>query len=344
MRRLVLLDGAVGSCVFGGAAVALAGAPAGAQSNYGYFGRASNTVSVNANTVAGTAMTIEARFQIPTSLDAFGGDIFHEQYAGQEDKSLNVSVGGIFGNAWAGYVNGHDDPGISATIAVTAGAWHQAAFVRDGSVQRIYLDGSLVASRDLSPTPYNTPIGNSASSPMALGAFQFAPGSATQSSAFRGLLDWMRVSNTARYTSSSYALPAAEPAPDAATQLLLDFNVPTGSTSIAERSGTGATGRFGVGFSGATLPLVVQPGDTNFDGVVNFADLLTLAQHYGSVSAEWETGDFTGDRAVGFNDLLLLAQHYGHTVGAGISNVPEPLCGAGVVVCAMGFMARRRRA
>jgi hypothetical protein len=344
MRRFVLLDRGLGSFVLGGAAVGLAATSVGAQSNYGYFGRATDTASVNANTIAGTAMTIEARFQIPTSLDAFGGDIFHEQYAGQEDKSLNVSVGGLFGNAWARYVNGHDDPGISATIAVTPGAWHQAAFVRDGSVQRIYLDGTLAATRDLSTTPYNTPIGNSASSPMALGAFQFAPGSTTQTPAFRGLLDWVRVSNTARYTSSSYTLPTAEPAPDAATQLLMDFNVPTGSTSIAERSGTGAIGRFGVGFSGATLPLVVQPGDTNFDGVVNFTDLLTLAQHYGSTSAEWETGDFTGDRVVGFGDLLLLAQHYGHTGGAGLSAVPDPMCGASLVVFAIGIAARRRRA
>ena len=344
MRPFVLLDRALGSFVLGGVAVALTGASAAAQSNYGYFGRASDTVSVNAHTVAGTQMTIEARFQIPTSLEAFGGDIFHEQYGGQEDKSLNVSVGGIFGSAWSGYVNGHDDPGISASIAVTPGAWHQAAFVRDGSVQRIYLDGSLVATRDLSTTPYNTPIGNSTLSPMALGAFQFAPGTSTQSQAFRGLLDWVRVSNTARYTASSYTVPGSEPAPDAATQLLLDFNVATGLTTISDRSGTGAIGRFGVGFSGATLPLVVQPGDTNFDGVVGFADLLTLAQHYGSTSAEWETGDFTGDRVVGFGDLLLLAQHYGRAGGASISDVPEPLCAATLFVGAAAILTRRRRA
>lgn len=324
MRCLTSLDRAFGPLILSGGVVASLCAGTKAQSNYGYFGRATDTVSVNANTVAGTEMTIEARFQIPTSLAQVGGDIFHEEFGGQEDKALKVSVGGLFGSAWAGYVNGMDDPGISASISVTPGAWHQAAFVRDASVQRLYLDGTLVATRDLNATPFNTPIQNSASSPMALGAFQYAPGTSTQTPAFRGLLDWVRVSATARYTGSSYTIASSEPAPDAVTQLLMDFNVPTGSTSIPERSGTGATGQLGVGFAGATAPRVVQPGDTNFDGAVNFADLLTLAQHYGSTSAEWATGDFTGDGAVHFDDLLLLAQHYGQTGAADISSVPEP--------------------
>lgn len=313
------------------------------QHNVGYFGRVTDTVSVNDHTVDTTQMTIEARFQIPTALAGAGGDIFHEQFGGQEDKSLDVSTGGIFGSAWAGYLNGQDDPGISAAVSISPGAWHQVAFVRDGAAQRLYLDGTLVAARDLAVGSFDRPIGNSASGVMALGALQFAPGGSTRSPAFRGLLDWVRVSDSARYAGASYAVPGSEPSPDALTQLLLDFNVPAGSTSIPSRVGT-ATGRFGAGFSGATQPLIAIPGDTNFDGSVNFADLVTLAQHYNSTTGEWATGDFTGDRRVNFADLLLLAQHYGQSDAPAAAVVPEPGLGALIGLAALLPRWRRPRA
>jgi hypothetical protein len=64
-----------------------------------------------------------------------------------------------------------------------------------------------------------------------------------------------------------------------------------------------------IGAYEAQLPTL--PGDVNHDGVVNFADLLILAQHYGSPQPLFELGDLDGDGLVGFSDLLLLAQHYG---------------------------------
>lgn len=97
------------------------------------------------------------------------------------------------------------------------------------------------------------------------------------------------------------------------------------------------------------------PGDTNFDGNVNFNDLLTLAQHYGQ-NGQWIDGNFNGDSAVNFNDLLLLAQNYGsHLSTAELSSlspsfqsdvqrafaaVPEPTF---VGVMALGLIAIRRR-
>ena len=49
----------------------------------------------------------------------------------------------------------------------------------------------------------------------------------------------------------------------------------------------------------------------NLDGKVNFADLLTLAQHYNGAAAAWTKGDFDYDGEVTFKDLLGLAQNYG---------------------------------
>jgi hypothetical protein len=71
---------------------------------------------------------------------------------------------------------------------------------------------------------------------------------------------------------------------------------------------------------GFTFDLPV-PGDANLDGKVDFADLLILAQNYGSTTnVGWRQGDFNGDGKVTFADLLVLAQHYGQT----IDNLPVP--------------------
>ncbi len=64
-------------------------------------------------------------------------------------------------------------------------------------------------------------------------------------------------------------------------------------------------------------------GDVNYDGTVNFADLLLLAQHYGSSQPLFENGDLTGDGSVGFDDLLLLAQNYGHANTTAAANAVQ---------------------
>lgn len=53
------------------------------------------------------------------------------------------------------------------------------------------------------------------------------------------------------------------------------------------------------------------PGDATLDGRVDFDDLLSLAQQFGSTTRRyWADGDFNGDGRVGFDDLLGLAQNY----------------------------------
>lgn len=96
----------------------------------------------------------------------------------------------------------------------------------------------------------------------------------------------------------------------------------------------------------ATHP--VLPGDTNANGTVDFADLLTLAQNYGQTNADWQQGDFDASGSVSFSDLLTLAQHYGQSDGtaaahATSSPVPEP-CGAVFVLGAAAVLRRRRPA
>jgi len=70
------------------------------------------------------------------------------------------------------------------------------------------------------------------------------------------------------------------------------------------------------------------PGDTNLDGMVDFADFLTLSDGFGG-SGNWSDGDFDGDGMLAFGDFLLLADNFGNEVaanatnGSTVSSVPE---------------------
>ena len=53
-------------------------------------------------------------------------------------------------------------------------------------------------------------------------------------------------------------------------------------------------------------------GDTNDDGVVDFADFLGLSANFGKAAdAVWEDGDFDASGTVDFNDFLLLTENFG---------------------------------
>jgi hypothetical protein len=108
-------------------------------------------------------------------------------------------------------------------------------------------------------------------------------------------------------------------------------------------------------------------GDANLDGVVDFNDLVKLAQNYNAKvttspgHSAWVAGDFTYDNLVDFSDLVKLAQNYNSALpatpipGAGaafeqdlaaaFASVPEPASLAWVLGAgALGLTARRRRA
>jgi len=61
-------------------------------------------------------------------------------------------------------------------------------------------------------------------------------------------------------------------------------------------------------------------GDSNRDGVIDFKDLVIVAQNYGKNGEDWVSGDVTGDRIVGFADLVAVAQNY--TVESPVVSAP----------------------
>lgn len=101
-------------------------------------------------------------------------------------------------------------------------------------------------------------------------------------------------------------------------------------------------------------------GDANRDGKVDFADLVTIAQHYGAdadPNDSWASGDFNGDNVVNFADLVAVAQHYGLSdlnagdqinlpyvpFDLGFAQVPEPSSLMLLVVAVTPMLRRRRR-
>ncbi len=102
-------------------------------------------------------------------------------------------------------------------------------------------------------------------------------------------------------------------------------------------------------------------GDATLDALVDFNDLVKLAQNYNTTDGTrtWFTGDFTYDGNVDFNDLVKLAQNYntalpteaipgapadfGADLAAAFAAVPEPGALSLLGLAACGLAGRRRR-
>lgn len=86
---------------------------------------------------------------------------------------------------------------------------------------------------------------------------------------------------------------------------------------IADAGGVKLDGG-GKGQPGTDYPFnfLVLTGDLDRDGKVDFADLVTLARHYGQTNTTYSQGDVNYDGVVDFKDLAILARHYANTLPA----------------------------
>ena len=243
-------------------AVAMA-SPALAQ--YAVFDQTTDTISVSGDTTVGTAVTYEA---VIRPSDLAGGLVWNEWQAGAEDKQFGLRANnGVYGYADLGDSNPLDG-GFSA-----AGGWHHYAYVYDGSQERVYIDGNLEASRSA-----NGDVPDGASSVMVVGAIirnnnqQLYP-------SFIGDIDSLRISNTARYSGTSFVPTLGDMTSDASTLLLYNFDNAPGATVISDESGNGHTGTLGTGFDGATSPTFVpEPSALTLLGISGVAVLRRRAR------------------------------------------------------------------
>ena len=90
---------------------------------------------------------------------------------------------------------------------------------------------------------------------------------------------------------------------------------------------------------------VTQPGDANFDGIVDVADLGIVGANFNADDMQWDTGDFNLDGMTDVADLGILGANWSasQTTGNGSALVPEP---ATLSLFAMSVLVigRRRRA
>jgi hypothetical protein len=140
---------------------------------------------------------------------------------------------------------------------LTTSVWYDLAYVFNGSQENIYVDGNLVGSQSAGGE-----IGIGTDNLMAIGAM-FRDGGTAPS--FIGDIESLRISDVARYSSDSYPASMSDFADDPSTLLLYDFDrLSPDSSSIPDLSGNGHDGVFGVGFDGATSPVVVVPESSTF--------------------------------------------------------------------------------
>ncbi len=219
-------------------AVPVLGSAAPAAAQCANFARTTDTIRVAGDIALGNQATYEARvlFTAPGA----EGNIFNEWIQSEKDRILQGSQSTV----WAYTHNTAGPSHLEAAVSLNDNAFHHLAYVLSAGTETLFLDGAVVAQRAAGGG-----VGNGTGSIATVGAISrdvFFP-------SFLGKIDTLRISSTARYTSS-FAPPGGDLGSDAFTELLYNFNEAEGSTTISDLSGKGHTGTLGVGFTGATAP------------------------------------------------------------------------------------------
>jgi hypothetical protein len=184
--------------------------------SYASFTRSTDTINLAGNVSLTNKATYEATILFTTTSfpnpNDNGGLIWNSYSDNLQDTRLEIQNGGEL----VGFSYPVNNPNTFAAGALLTGVWYDLAYVYDGSQERMYVNGALVASR---PASGNISIG---SGTMAIGALMR---DGQDDSAFLGDIASLRISNTARYTGSSYnALSGpADFSNDASTQALYQF-------------------------------------------------------------------------------------------------------------------------
>jgi hypothetical protein len=256
---------------------------AGETTNLGFirFSELTDTVLLSESAQYLSESTHEFRIRFLNSEQAVDARLWSEQNGADTDKCVG------FGTRYEPTYNVYFGQCCQAPLhhtgvqSVLDGQWHHVALVRTPTLFRAYIDGILINEQDSSGQPGAC----GGKCPRSLGAFRYSYlGSLTVPSVIADV-DWIRISNTARYQGSEFQTPNESGVQnDDSTLLLYRFNE-LGAVSIVSEAGN-VVGAFGEGFPGATTPTIVEHclGDVTGDGNVGGDDLGVMLSEWGVVS------------------------------------------------------------
>jgi len=249
--------------------------------------------------------------------------IISEQRDALESKEVLVDEGFIRKVTVRGYACG-DTASHPADDSIL-GSWKHLAWVRSGSQLTFYIDGQ--AASTWSSAPECTV--DSPDSWMSIGMFRYGAGYIPTGTfpSFLGDLDWIRISDGARYSRSFEPPFECEVQPDANCELLLKFNEAPGTAVLIDESPNAFICELGVPVSpgvAATSPTLGNldeswptcgppcDGDLDNSETVNGVDLAIILQNWGSPSPKYPQADITGDGVVNGADLAIVLSSWGN--------------------------------
>ncbi len=200
------------------------------------FSQTTDTIQVLGQTVLGSQATVEAVVLFTGNLNG-EGNIFNEWTNNFEDKHLLAGPNRLYGYGLLSL------GAVDVAATVSLGAWHHVVYEYDGAVQRLYIDGIVVGSLSTPSASFSNASG--------LGHVGGSPHTGFELG-FLGYLDSLRVSSIARYGGSSFVPILGDFAADLNTLVLYNFD------DFTDSSANGLDGTPGIGFSGATSPLIVS--------------------------------------------------------------------------------------
>jgi hypothetical protein len=288
------------------------------NSSYAHFGASSDTIRIQGNTVFPTVdFTYEMRVRMAKG--APFGHVISEQRDTYEAKLVRLTSTTFDGYMVRGQSCGSENQ--TPTSTSLSDGWHHIAWVRSGSIARLYLDGALNAEW---PSQANC-LGNSPDSWMSIGMMRYTAQQTTLPS-FLGDIDWIRVSSTPRYLDTFTPPFECAVAADAQTLLLLKFNEAAGTTTLIDESPSHFQCDVGVAVNpggSATSPTLgntaggfpacgpVCDSDIDQSHATDGIDLAIVLARWGTNPTDYPLADCNHDGIVNGPDLAIVLGGWG---------------------------------
>lgn len=259
--------------------------------------------------------TVECRMWVDsvraTSISSFPASIMFQHRSSVDHKWLGLDSGRPTGLVVGWCRSWWDGQWTRADSVVPLQRWVHLAYVIKDGVDRVYVDGQMVAASADSCARRQ----NGAS--MQLGAARMDDLGVTLDS-FGGKLDWIRVSSVARYQGVSFVVPSEDSLmPDAMTNLLVTFNGDSAADAFVDLSPNQHSLVPGSGVPGGEPPAIVP--DCNGNGTDDrteiaagiLVDVDSNGVPDGCERISCEDADLFADRNVNGADLGILLSQWG---------------------------------